>query len=102
MATPTATPQASLIPTKNEKVLYSLIYRLRQHPAPLIKNFFFAAQPNKREELQKAIQRGRDHCERINVIFIRVQPFITDFEQEEKRYASYSDGAAESQLPIDE
>lgn len=65
---------------KEKKEKYVLIYRTRNNPHPLYKNFEFMG------NLEQAIGRGRKHCEIMNLIFYRVDKFLSDLDNEEKRF----------------
>jgi hypothetical protein len=39
----------------------------------------------KASDLQSAITRGKRYCENLRLRFIRVDPFLTDLDEEEKR-----------------
>lgn len=72
-------PALPTLPVEDGKKLYTLLYRLRQHPAPLAKQFFHKG------EFPQVIQRGKSHCEKMSFIFIRVQPFLSDLSADEDR-----------------
>ena len=68
--------------------LWTLYYRKGRNPFPMIKVFVYKAQTNDpQKNLAKAIDVGRDHCERITARFLRCEPFIADLNAEEQRYA---------------
>ena len=60
--------------------LYTLYYRKGQNPFPMQKNF------HSEGGLTRAIQVGKDHCERITARFLRVNRFISDLNKEENDY----------------
>jgi hypothetical protein len=68
--------------------LWTLYYRKGRNPFPMIKVFVYKAQTNDpQKNLAKAIDVGRDHCERITARFLRCEPFIAELNAEEQRYA---------------
>lgn len=57
--------------------IYILYYRQGHNPYPMTKFFTFKG------TLQKAIDRGRQHCEYITARFLRVEPFVHDLTEDE-------------------
>jgi hypothetical protein len=68
------------IPTDNKKSLFVLLYRQKNNPYPMIKNFFHPG------DFRSAIQRGKRHCDDTGLVFIMVKPFVSDLDDEEKRH----------------
>jgi hypothetical protein len=66
------------IPIPNAKSLYVLYYRQGANPSYMQKWFEFSG------NLTEAINRGRKHCEIMNMRFLSVRPFLSDLETEEK------------------
>jgi len=64
-----------------EKVRWVLLYRQRINPHPLFK--FFDASGT----LRDVIGRAKEHCDRMNYVFIHVQPFLSVLEEDERRNA---------------
>lgn len=58
--------------------LYQLFHRQGSHPGTLIKYF------HHRGEFRSVIQRAQKHCELTNLRFIKVTPFLSDLDAEEK------------------
>lgn len=82
-------PQQQSDPIKNGSFtpialqdLYILFYRKGQNPYPMQKNFV------NKGGLSKAIDAGKNHCDRITARFLRVDPFIRDLSKEETDYLS--------------
>ena len=58
--------------------LYQLFWRQGSRPFTETKYF------HHKGDLRSAIERGKRHCEVMNIRFVMVKPFITIFEDEEK------------------
>ncbi len=69
------------------KDVYTLYYRKGQNTFPMIKHFIFKGRPgnSNHDNLLKAIDFCRQHCEMITARFLRCEPFIADFTREEER-----------------
>lgn len=69
--------------------IYTMWFR-RGNRAPEVKNFQLDG------NLQKAILRSRNYCEKLNYRFCGTYPFLIDLDKEEKAHAEgtyVSDGA---------
>lgn len=67
--------------------LYTLYYRKGQNPFPLIKVFHYEGKSSDpKKNLLKAIDRGREFCERITARFLRVEPFVCDLDAQAEDY----------------
>lgn len=65
--------------TKAKPRLFTLTYRQGINPHPMMKNFEFIG------DIHDAVRRAKRHCEVMNMVFIRVTPFIADLDFEERR-----------------
>ena len=70
------TPKTSL---KSSHCLWHLLYKQGNNPR---KEMIFEFQG----DIQRAIQRARAHCQRMNLIFIHVEAFLHDLDEDEKVY----------------
>jgi hypothetical protein len=85
MTTPTNAPEvetkaqdAKVDQNLNKSRTFILYYHFRA-AAPLTKVFEFDG------TLKDAVARAELHCKRMNYRFIKVRPFIIDFDEQEKR-----------------
>lgn len=69
-------------PGRAEPETFILYYIKGPDPHIKQKHFVFAG------EMKDAIQRGKRHCENMSYRFIRVQPFFSSLDEDEKRNAN--------------
>ena len=74
----TSVPQA--LPLEATTETYTLYYIQGGNHNVKQKNFVFTG------DKSSAISRGRQHCEILNLRFIRVEPFFSSLEADEKRH----------------
>lgn len=80
----TATETQSEI--KKESV-FTLYYREGQNPHPMLKNFAFPAQlddKTRKHIMQPIVSRAKAHCEKMGYRFIRVVPFMSSLDLDER------------------
>lgn len=65
----------------NKKGLFTLYYREGQNPHAVFKIFLDSG------EFRGIIERAKKFCERTNKRFVRCEPTIINFDDEEKRLA---------------
>lgn len=63
-----------------KKIMYVLHYRKGDNPHPMTKYFFVAG------DISIAMARARAHCDNMNFRFLRIDPFLSDLEADEKRH----------------
>lgn len=69
--------------------LYVLYYRKGQNPFPMQRFFHYKGQnSDAKRNLLKAIDRGREFCERITARFLRVEPFVADLDAQAEDYGN--------------
>ena len=71
----------SVNPEPEKKTMYILWYRSGSNPHSLMACFFMPAAWS----FQQVVARAKEHCIRMNIKFTFVQPFLYDFDQEEKK-----------------
>lgn len=75
---PTKSDAQALIAPQEKKNLYTLFYRSGSNPHPQVKNFFCEG------TIREVIDRAKKHCEIIACRFVRVQPFISNLNADER------------------
>ena len=73
-----STPSSSL---KSLHTLWHLLYKQGNNPRKEMV-FEFSG------DIQRAIQRARAYCQRMNFIFIHVEAFLHDLDEDEKIYTN--------------
>ena len=69
------------VPGNGDKpTLYVLYFRQGRNPHPMVKYFFFKG------NIKEAMTRTQNHCETMGVKFLRVEPFLSNLDAEEKAY----------------
>lgn len=76
------TPEiASKTSLKATHTLWHLLYKQGNNPRKEL-IFEFSG------DIQRAIQRARAHCQRMNFIFIHVEAFLHDLDEDERIYTN--------------
>lgn len=69
------------------KDMYILYYRKGQNPFPMSRFFVYKGNSSdSKRNLLKAIDRGREFCERITARFLRVENFVADLDAQAEDY----------------
>ena len=66
---------------KSSHTLWHMLYKQGNNPR---KEMIFEFSG----DIQRAIQRGRSYCQRMNFIFIHVEAFLHDLEEDERNYTN--------------
>lgn len=66
--------------TETKKIMYVLHYRKGDNPHPMTKYFFING------DISVAMARARAHCDNMNFRFLRIDPFLSDLEADERRH----------------
>jgi hypothetical protein len=71
---------ATSISDKTPGIPYLLYYRQGNNPYPQFFMFYHAS-----PDIRKVVERIKSHCEKMNLRFIHVRPFIVDLDEAEEK-----------------
>lgn len=75
--------QTTVMPGRPEPVkdiVYVLYYRVSSRPVPDVKHFVMRT-----TDMRAVMERTQSYCKRMNLRFVRVEPFMSDLDADERK-----------------